>query len=312
MIAPKLLVLSSLALAVAAGCGGADSDGAPGEQPPAATELAPPEHGMQIASTEVKLAPGDEQYSCWDFEVGDAELPLVQLAQQVPEQGVHHYAVFTSSAPYSADDVGPWDCLTMGIDWGLVSGGGVGTPGVTFPEGAAMKLAAKQHIILQLHLLNTGGKELDIAPTRINLVGAEKGDGLQPVGVVVAGTLQIDIPAHATGFAVHGGCALEAALPNIFAVFPHMHQLGRRIQVELAPATGSATTLVDDVWDFGDQGLFPVKGTAKAGDQVKVTCSYDNPNDKEVKFGLHTSDEMCLEVLYHYPAAKPSAYCGLY
>ena len=305
-----LLALSSTLAFALVGCGGSDSD--QGAQQPAPEDLAPPAVGTQIKSTKVKLEAGGERYSCWSFQLPtDKDLPLIQLEQQVAAKGVHHYAVFTSAKAYDPAEAGPYDCFSMGIEWGLVSGGGVGTPGVTFPEGTAMTLAAGQHIILQLHLLNPGTDTLEIPETRINLVGAPKGDGLQPVGLIVAGTLDISIPAHSKDLKVEGGCALDASLPNIFAVFPHMHQLGKRIRVDLAPAGGTASTLVDDPWDFGDQGLFPVKGTAAKGDQVKVTCTYDNPSDKDVSFGLHTGDEMCLEVLYHYPAAKPSAYCGL-
>jgi len=203
--------------------------------------LAPPSNGMQLATTSIKVANGAEQYSCWSFKVPDgAPISLIGLDNQVPTKGIHHWAVFTNSDPIK--DPGPYECATMGIAWGLVSGGGLGTPGVKFPDGVAMNLPAGQHIIFQLHLLNASGADIEVAPAYINLNGTTA-TGLQPVGLLIAGTLNIQIPAHQTDVTVTGGCKLTDPLPHIFSVFPHMHQLGKRISAAVQPAAGAGVTI---------------------------------------------------------------------
>lgn len=291
------------------GMGGAGSGGGAGGGGGAET-LAPPEVGMQLATTKVTIDPAAEKYLCWSFQVpAGADLSLVGLENQIPTVGVHHYAVFTNLEPYK--EPGPYDCETMGITWGLVAGGGVGTPGVEFPQGTAMNLPAGQHVIFQLHMLNASSDPLEVQPAYINLVGT-KDTSLQPVGLLIAGTLDIAVPAHSTDVAVSGGCAVQDPMANIFAVFPHMHQLGRRLVADVTPAGASApTTVADQAWNFQDQGLYPVKASAAAGDQINVTCHYDNPGDKDVNFGLSSNDEMCVNVFYYYPATKPSAFCGI-
>jgi len=205
----------------------------------------------------------------------------------------------------------------MDATWSLVSGGGVGTPGLTFPEGTAMTLQGGTQVVLQLHLLNATS-----APEQpsgvINLVGTNATD-LTPVGLLIAGTLDIDIPPHKSGVNVVGGCSAPFDMPNVFAAFPHMHQLGTNISLSLTPqGSTKADVLLNQAWDFGNQGVYPAKGSARKGDRVSVTCTYDNPGDTTVTFGESTTNEMCIGVLYYYPEAPGGMgglgganYCGL-
>jgi hypothetical protein len=174
-----------------------------------------------------------------------------------------------------------------------------------------MNIPAGQHIIFQLHLLNPSPTPLDVAPAFINLVGTHE-TNLQPVGLLIGGTLDIAIPAHGTDVTVSGSCTLKEPMAHIFDTFPHMHQLGKRITAQVQPGgTGSPVMLSDQAWNFKDQGLYPVEGSAQIGDKVTVSCTYDNPTDAAVNFGLNTKDEMCVNVLYYYPASAPSTYCGI-
>ncbi len=285
--------------------------------------LAPPAVGIQLASTSVTLAPGTEQYTCWAVQLPQgAPFPIVGIEQQIPLIGVHHYSIFTSSDAYQGP--APFDCSVMGVTWGLVTGGGIGTPGVAFPNGTAMTLngqnpppqgqAPWQQVLLQLHLLNASQAPLTVPPAYVNLDSTTSTSGLQQVGLLIGGSVSIDIPPQTTGFQVEGNCTLRRALQNIFAVFPHMHTLGKHISVTTTPA-GSSTpqVLVDRDWTFSEQGLDSVTGQAAVGDSITTTCTYDNPGTQSVSFGLSTKDEMCFGVLYYWPAdpSKLTTVCGL-
>jgi hypothetical protein len=279
------------------------------------TTLAPPAIGFQLASSPITNAPGEEQYVCWSFVLPDTPLSIV-ATQPVVTPGVHHYAVFTKTGPVPANPSG-YDCRVMDATWSLVTGGGVGTQGLTFPTGTAMTLQGGTQVVLQLHILNATSEPQQPSGI-VNLVGTDAAN-LTPVGLLIAGTLDIDLPPHQSGVDVQGGCSAPFDMPNVFAAFPHMHQLGTNIQLSLT-AQGSAKpdVLLDRAWDFGAQGVYPVTGTAKKGDKVSITCTYDNTTAGTVTFGESTTDEMCIGVLYYWPEAPGgmgglggSNYCGL-
>lgn len=282
----------------------------PPAQEPTTEALAPPESGVQFASTEASLAPGEESYRCFEFALPEGEaFPLVGIETQATHPSVHHFGVFTTLLNQSDE---PYDCEEMGAAWGLVSGGGVGTPAMQFPEGTAMTLDAGSHIVLQLHLLNASASAVTVPPVRLNLESAKELSGLDAVGLLITGTLNIELPPKAMGVVQSGGCDVEEPLENVFASFPHMHKLGRTIETRVVPKDGSEKrTLASVTWDFSDQGIYGAEGTALLGDRVETTCTYDNVTDAAVKFGLHTNDEMCVNVLYYYPAKERSRYCGI-
>jgi len=316
----QLLAAATLAL-VGMACSGSGSSGASNDTadsaPPGEAPLAVPPVGFQLKSTPVTMAPGEEQYLCWSFVLpSTTPLNVIATVPQVSAHGVHHYAVFTKSGALPANPNG-YDCKVMDATWGLVAGGGVGTAGLTFPKGTAMTLAAGTQVVLQLHLLNATGAPEE--PTGIlNLIGSDE-PNLTQVGLLIAGTLDINIPPHQSGFDVTGGCKAPFDMPNVFATFPHMHQLGTNIDVSLTPqGSTKPNTLVNRAWDFGSQGVYPVTGSAKAGDQVTVKCTYDNSTDGTVTFGEDTNNEMCIGVLFYYPLAPGgmgglggSNYCGI-
>jgi hypothetical protein len=269
--------------------------------------LEPPPIGAQIVSTPVTVAASSEEYLCWSSLL-PAAFSVVGTQTATSAAGIHHYAIFTSSADLPANPTA-YDCQTMDAAWGLVSGGGRGTPGFDFPAGVGMPLPAKQHVVFQLHLRNASGSALTVPAAAVNLNGSTA-QGLQTAGLVVAGNLDIAIPPLSPNVQVNGGCAAPFPLPHVFAVFPHMHALGVHIAMTITSSAMGVESLIDEAWDFGSQGVYPATGSAATGDPIGVTCTYTNPTNETVVFGESSTDEMCLGVLYYYPATQASAYCG--
>jgi hypothetical protein len=263
---------------------------------------------MRLVTTPVTLDPSGERYLCWSFPVpaGDP-LRVVSTRVTEPKTGVHHYVVFTSSDPLPADPAA-WDCRAMKSTWVLTAAGGVGTPGLDLPDGTAMFVPGGSQAILQLHVLNAGASPITVDPVTVDLVGSTA-PNLKAAGVLITGTETIHIPPHATDVTVQGGCTLASPLPNVFAVFPHMHTLGTHVSVSLTKGGSSPTMLIDRAWDFGQQGVYPATASASAGDRVDVTCTYSNPTGDDVWFGESTHDEMCFGLLYHWPAVKAETMC---
>jgi len=99
---------------------------------------------------------------------------------------------------------------------------------------------------------------------------------------------------------------------NILGATGHMHKLGKSIVISLQDGvTGHVTTLFSQsVWDFDKQTTQWLKKplTTKAGDVLKVTCTYDtklrsrlpeltNEPPRYVVWGEGSNDEMCLAII---------------
>jgi hypothetical protein len=91
-----------------------------------------------------------------------------------------------------------------------------------------------------------------------------------------------------------------------------MHQLGKSITITLQDgASGKLTTLTSTpVWNFDNQKTDWISKplAAKAGDILKVSCTYDtklrsllpefkNQPARYVVWGEGTNDEMCLAII---------------
>ena len=89
---------------------------------------------------------------------------------------------------------------------------------------------------------------------------------------------------------------------DLYGVFPHMHERGRKLNVEVVRADSSAECGADvQSWDFGWQLFYfydqPIR--FNPGDKIRVTCEFDTSGLTEpVMPGWGTQNEMCLAGLY--------------
>ena len=133
----------------------------------------------------------------------------------------------------------------------------------------------------------------------------------QTAGVIWLGTFDISIPATATNHEEFGTCPSLATglLPgplNVIASFPHMHELGRRMQTEVyrGGAGGPMEVLVNaDPFQFTNQVMYPHEPhfVINPGDELVTRCWYDNTYGVPVGFGEDTEDEMCFNFIMAYP-----------
>jgi hypothetical protein len=288
---------ASLALAALA-CG---SSHAP---QPAANPPVPAVYAMHAQPHMLK--PGQEDARCSFFQV-PAGTPAVRAFRPANSPGVHHVLLFF--APKSAVE-SERQCWDFGDNWLMVAATGIGTPETRMPGGVAMPLDPDGVYVMQTHMINathdtmtvTSGYDLELVADKATF---------QRAGLYLTGTAEIDIPARTGEYAVEGTC--QGDLPagaHLFHLFPHMHGLGTRFQVERSTG-GKTTAIYDRTWTFTDQGVFPLMPeiTLAAGEQLTTRCHYANPSDHDVKFGLTAADEMCFGVLYYYPAAETELDC---
>jgi hypothetical protein len=188
---------------------------------------------------------------------------------------------------------------------GDLGGWGPGTQPRGLPPGYGWLLPKGADIVMEVHYHKTGRPERD--RTRIGLHLA-KVPPARRVRSAIALNMTFAIPPGAERHRVTSQWTAPQDVQAL-AVIPHMHLLGREIDVTARFPDGSARTLVKiDDWDFTWQEAYYFREplALPRGTRVTVTSWFDNraenprnPNrpPREVRFGINTTDEMSVAYL---------------
>jgi peroxiredoxin len=209
-------------------------------------------------------------------------------------------------------DGGPGYSVSMGVGFlpnraggfGNLGGWAPGQLGRTLPEGYGYFLPKGADVLLQVHYHRDGRVEKD--RTAIGLYFG-KGPHKPYKNLVIQGNFWM-VPRNNAAFHVYGGLELDQDC-TLHSVMPHMHMLGREVQVTLAPPDGKPFTLVAiRDWDYNWQETYYLRNPIelKKGTRLTVDAVYDNsarnPNNpfsppQNVWFGEQTTNEMCYAFL---------------
>lgn len=178
------------------------------------------------------------------------------------------------------------------------------------PRGTAMKLRAGETVVVQCHY-HAGDEDLDDRTT----IGIYESRERAPREILLVPVLndEFTIPAGDPAYRVEGildpgalsGGFLQLS-GHALAVLPHMHWLGRSIDVDALLPDGTEQRLVEIAdWDFDWQDTYTFRRPVPLppGTKLRVRSVYDNsaanprnPNAPPlpVSWGERTVDEMCL------------------
>lgn len=257
-------------------------------------------------------ARGPDDYHCFILDPalgGPQDVVGFQVTPGVTRE-VHHvlfYSVPQADAQ-ALEDASPgygWQCFGgPGTDAPKLIGGWVpGTDVVRFPGQTGLRMFSGDVLVMQVHYNLTSG---DPAPdqTTVHLQYAKNpvpysaqmlplvqhSFRIPPMGMDYSTSVDIELPVDA----------------QLWGVVPHMHTRGKRISVELVPKAGDPAgdkCLVDiPRWDFHWQEFYFFESRTglplKAGQTLRLKCTWDNPSDVQVRWGEGTDDEMCLAFIY--------------
>lgn len=275
------------------GCGG----GAP-ERP----DAAPPVEGewVELVAADWTLEAGVERHHCARRTV-TADM-WINAFQPLAPDGTHHTAAI-SGAPTGPDEDFPCGAQDSGDVDRVLFGSGVGTDAFEFPPGVAILVPAGSQVFLNLHLFNTldapmsGRSGMLVRP----LAAA---DVVEEAIFVPAGTEAPEIPPGTSATAV-ARCTF-AAPATIHDLWPHMHQIGRRMTVDLA-----GTRIFDQPYDFAEQVHWPSTHAVTTGDVIEATCHWQNAGATTVVGGNSSDQEMCVLGFYVSPANVIASCDGL-
>jgi hypothetical protein len=262
-------------------------------------------HGTwhSLVSADWSVPPGSELYYCARVTV-DEPMLIAAFRPEAPV-GTHHTALAIDG---SDGPDGSFPCSSATVGAQILFGSGIGTPAYALPEGVAYRVDAGQKLLLNLHLFNTGAGELR-GTSGVEVLRVDPSDVVHEAETIYTGAYDLDIPPGAE-VTQTGRCTMTGEA-TIFGLFPHMHKLGRRIRGAIEGAAGEVE-LIDRPYSFEEQlnyALAPAR-SVKAGDVVRVECTYENTGTRTVTFGESSEDEMCFLGLYRYPRLGGGSTCS--
>jgi hypothetical protein len=182
---------------------------------------------------------------------------------------------------------------------------------VPYPEKSGVRLGAGRVLVAQMHynLVDErvrGQSDSTLARLRVAdevarqgvYTGGDRliysGDTLAPGQASVPYTWEVEVDE------ILGGLGVERA--QMYGVFPHMHELGRRFRVEIVDADDHAACAAEvERWNFHWQltYFYEQPFEIELGQRLRVTCEYDTRGRTEpVLPGWGTQNEMCFTGLY--------------
>lgn len=216
---------------------------------------------------------------------------------------VHHVIIYivdrAAARTKDASEAGAgWTCFG---DSGLQSPGPIGawapgTGAVTYPAGTGIQLTANQALAMQIHYNTTNSRGTPDL-TSVKIMYAAAGAQVTQAYLLPLVANRFAIPPGATGYNYSQTFPNSVRLPiRVWGLMPHMHTLGKRITM-----THGNECLVDiPRWDFHWQQQYfrPQPFTVPGNGGITLSCTWDNPTTRTVRWGEGTEDEMCFAYIY--------------
>jgi hypothetical protein len=246
---------------------------------------------------------GKDIYKCVRVTI-PTDMYVSDIIAQAP-LGTHH-TVLSIAAGNAAGPDGDSDCSVGTIGRPMLYASGVGTDPFSFPTDVSVKIPANTQVHLNLHLYNAGDETL--ASESAIWVKSQPTPTPMIAEMVFAGKIAFSVGTGPRD--IIGGCTANQDF-NLFAVWPHMHKIATHSKFEvIRSGVTQPFVLWDAAYDFNDQKYYaPDTGALfqmKQGDQIKVTCSYNNTTGHNVTFGDSSDQEMCFTGMYRYPSQNAS------
>lgn len=234
--------------------------------------------------------------------------------------GTTNLEVIEAADAASPDRAG-WPCIDgAGAEFSIAGLPVVWAPGqgvVNYPAGTGLRLSAGELIVVQVHYNLSDPATLgqsDRTTLQLRLQDRVEREGYFDIPDRLLETLGDPVP-HALEpgrESVEFSWTLPAdvytgpsATVDLYGVFPHMHEYGRRFRASIERAGGGSECAVEVTdWDFGWQLFYFYEQpfSLSPGDSLDVTCDYDTRGATEpVRPGWGTRNEMCLLGVFIVP-----------
>ena len=230
---------------------------------------------------------------------------------------VHHVLTFidTTGASVALDEADPGPGYTCfggpGFDLlgGTLGGWAPGSRPLELPDERRLRLPASV-ARRDAGPLSPASRHAEARPDRARRLPLRREAGAVRCSFIPLINQSFTIPPNDPNYRVTAQFPIRTPFPlKLWFIAPHMHLLGRKMNVQMEPLNGAAQCLIDiQDWDFNWQGAYRFQEpiAVPAGTRFSLTAYYDNsssnprnPNDppKAVSWGEETTDEMCIAFL---------------
>lgn len=263
------------------------------EDPPAGLEY------FDVTADGFDVAPDlIDEYRCFSMEVPIESPQLMRRIEPIIDDGrvLHHFVMAVDRS--QSVDIGDFECPMFPPGDDHVYAWGPGQTALEFDDGG-IALDPGDRLVLQIHYNNGAGLE-DVQDSSGLRIYHEEPEGSTEYAMAEQTILSIHIPANSIADATTS-CTVQQEV-ELVGTWPHMHEIGSEFEQTVTRADGTVEPIVTLTgWHFEAQLLYHTPMTLHEGDELNLTCLWDNPHDHNVNFGTGTDDEMCFSFMYVTP-----------
>ncbi len=292
--------MSLTVLALLLACGSNEPD------VPEVIPLVPPAPGEGFQLEMNTTAPAySEVWDCAVYPIPIDTISNVNWVEFQQNPGTHH---MTLSTPFGSSlnvepGVYPCDEIYTGefMENQVMFFGNQGTADgiLQLPEGVAANMPPNIDIVHEVHFVNPTDTDIELY-SRLNA-------WLIPDSEVTSGIWggsvrdeHINIPANGT-HTEWTRCVMNEDVEVLFLA-SHTHEKG--VEFTIAPFDGTATGEIfyrNDDWHDPKIVQYEEPIIVPAGEGFEFACTWENEEDREVNYGLNSTDEMCNMAIVHTP-----------
>ena len=271
--------------------------------------LKKPRHGFQMRTSKFTVQPGQDLEVCEYRRLPNQKPMDVNGFQLRMPPEAHHFVIWSYGGSLTDDSRFPHGPVPSAgcsgvppdeiIPQVLIP---IQTPNsrFQFPPGIALHLEPHKQVFLDPHLKNFTSSPLT-PDIRFNFYQAKKGSVQHYAqGLIVGNITAIAIPA--------GGeqtMTAEWTAPldlTLIELATHQHRLGTYANIEIVEPDGVTRTRIYENRDWQHPwSLWPNPAIRlEKGRKMRITCTWHNTDDHEVRFGVKTTDEMCFILGFYY------------
>ena len=262
----------------------------------AAASADPP--GTVTLTTDTFLLKADQEiYKCQNFDNPfKGKDTAVQRVATDMSPGSHHLHVYhlTTSATRTLEDCNISDFHP------LLFAAAKPHSEQQYPAGMAAQLLGKNGIRIQLHYINTSGRDLMVNAT-LKLTPVDYASVTKWVSELYFNQLAVQVPPG-PGHSITTTCAIPQKYGPIGLVSggTHMHKRG----VHFVASTSTGKQLADVTsWDDPPPIVYDPPIMLNPGDKITWTCTYDNETSGTITFGESAeTNEMCIYLARFFSA----------
>jgi hypothetical protein len=263
--------------------------------------------------------PGTQFVTGFEVHPGNATIVHHVAAFLIRPDGIAGPGVVDTFRGWDTDEAGPgYTCFggptrtgeSLQVPVQQVAQWIPGQGATLLPDGTGIEVVEGSLIVLQLHYntLSSDGLPDETSVDLMTAASVEREaafapwlNALWPSGLMILPAGQtvtysaVGDPAGLFGFLLDG-IDLAGGF-RIHAAMMHMHQLGERTEVHVEHEDGTRSDIVTvDDWDFDWQLTYFLDDPVAfaEGDELALSCTFDNHTDAEVGWGEGSGEEMCV------------------